>query len=46
LVCASQRPVLILYDAVAGHSGGPPMSKVIDDWTAELTFVAWRLGTH
>ena len=41
---ASGLPVLLLYDTKAGHSGGTPLSKIIEDRTAELTFVAWQLG--
>ena len=40
----SDRPVMILYDTKEGHSGGTPLSKVIEDSTLELTFVAWQLG--
>jgi prolyl oligopeptidase len=41
---SSDRPVMILYDTKAGHSGGTPLSTVIEDSTLELTFVAWQLG--
>jgi prolyl oligopeptidase len=41
---ASDRPVLLHYDTKAGHSGGKPVSKQIDDLTQELTFMAWQLG--
>ena len=40
----SERPVLLHYDTKAGHSGGKPVSKQIDDLTQELTFMAWQLG--
>jgi len=40
----SNRPILILYDAKAGHSGGESLQKQIEDSTYELTFVAWQLG--
>lgn len=43
---ASDRPIMILYDAEAGHSGGEPFRKQIEDSTNELTFVAWQLGVH
>jgi prolyl oligopeptidase len=43
---SSERPVMILYDTKAGHSGGTPLSKVIEDSSLELTFVAWQLGMH
>ncbi|HTT63690.1 MAG TPA: prolyl oligopeptidase family serine peptidase [Bryobacteraceae bacterium] len=42
----SERPVMILYDTKAGHSGGTPLSKVIEDSSLELTFVAWQLGVQ
>jgi prolyl oligopeptidase len=41
---ASGRPVLLLYDTAAGHSGGKPMSKAIDDSSLEMAFLAWQLG--
>lgn len=40
----SQRPILLLYDAEAGHSGGETASKVVEDSTNELAFVSWQLG--
>ena len=43
---ASDRPIMLLYDAEAGHSGGEPLAKIIEDSTNELTFVAWQLGVH
>jgi prolyl oligopeptidase len=42
----SGRPVMILYDANAGHAGGEPFGKAIEDSANELTFVAWQLGVH
>jgi prolyl oligopeptidase len=42
----SDRPIMLLYDAEAGHSGGEPFRKQIEDSTNELTFVAWQLGVH
>ena len=38
------RPVLLRYDTKAGHSGGPPVSKQIEDLTDELSFLFWQLG--
>ncbi len=38
------RPVLLHYDTKAGHSGGLPASKVIDDLTQEMRFLFWQLG--
>jgi prolyl oligopeptidase len=40
----SDRPVLLSYDTKAGHSGGKPVSKQIDDLTKELMFLSWQLG--
>jgi prolyl oligopeptidase len=42
----SNRPVLLLYDAEAGHSGGATFQKQIENATDELTFVASQLGAH
>ena len=41
---ASGRPVVILYDTKAGHSGGKPLGKAIEDQSLELSFIAWQLG--
>ena len=41
---ASDRPVLLHYDTKAGHSGGKPLSQVIDDESEELGFLFWQLG--
>lgn len=40
----SGRPVLLLYDTKAGHAGGRPLSRMIDDESLELAFLAWQLG--
>ena len=40
----SNRPILLLYDTKAGHSGGKPQSKQIEDLSMELTFLFWQLG--
>jgi prolyl oligopeptidase len=39
----SDRPVLLHYDTKAGHSGGTPVSKQIEDLTDELSFLFWQL---
>ena len=39
----SSRPVLLHYDTKAGHSGGKPIGKQIDDLAQELTFLFWQL---
>jgi len=40
----SDKPMLLHYDTKAGHSGGLPVSKQIDDLTDELSFLFWQLG--
>ena len=40
----SERPILLRYDTKAGHSGGRPLGKLIDDLTEEFLFVYWQLG--
>jgi prolyl oligopeptidase len=40
----SEKPVLLHYDTKAGHSGGRPVSKQIEDLTDELSFLFWQLG--
>ena len=40
----SDRPILLHYDTKAGHSGGLPVSKQIDDATDTLSFLFWQLG--
>jgi prolyl oligopeptidase len=41
---SSGRPVMLLYDTKAGHSGGKPLSKIVEDDSLELSFLAWQLG--
>jgi prolyl oligopeptidase len=41
---ASDKPVLLHYDTKAGHSGGTPLTKQIEDLTDELSFLFWQLG--
>jgi prolyl oligopeptidase len=41
---SSDRPILLHYDTKAGHSGGLPVSKQIDDQTDTLSFLFWQLG--
>jgi prolyl oligopeptidase len=43
-VSTPDRPVLLLYDAEAGHAGGTPLNKQIIDESHELAFVSWQLG--
>jgi prolyl oligopeptidase len=40
----SERPVLLHYNTKAGHSGGLPVSQIIEDQTDELSFLFWQLG--
>ena len=40
----SDRPVLLHYDTKAGHSGGLPVSKLVDNMTDELSFLFWQLA--
>lgn len=40
----SSNPVVLRYDTEAGHSGGRPVSSIIDELTAELRFLLWRLS--
>jgi prolyl oligopeptidase len=40
----SGKPVLLLYDTKAGHAGGRPLSKTIEDLSLEIAFLFWQLG--
>jgi prolyl oligopeptidase len=40
---SSGRPVLLLYDTKAGHAGGRPIGKVVEDLSLEMAFLAWQL---
>ena len=39
----SDRPVLLLYDTKSGHSGGRPISKIIEENTDIFSFLFWQL---
>ena len=41
---AGDAPILLLYDTKAGHAGGMPVNKAIEDDTNELSFLFWQLG--
>jgi prolyl oligopeptidase len=43
---AGERPILVRYDTEAGHSGGLPVTKTIQDVTTRLHFVMWQLGMN
>ena len=40
----SGRPIVLRYDTRAGHAGGRPLAKVIDDTSEEMAFLFWQLG--
>ncbi len=40
----SGRPILLHYDTKAGHAGGKPVSKQIEDGADETHFLFWQLG--
>ena len=40
----SGRPVLLRYHAAAGHSGGQPVSRRIDELVDTLGFLLWQVG--
>ncbi|MCW5964858.1 MAG: S9 family peptidase [Bryobacterales bacterium] len=40
---SSAHPVLLLYDTQAGHSGGKPQSKAVEDASLEFAFLFWQL---
>lgn len=42
----SGRPVMLLYDTQAGHAGGRPQSKIIEDASFEYAFLFWQLGIN
>jgi prolyl oligopeptidase len=41
---AGARPILLKYDTEAGHSGGLPVTKTIEDTALRLQYVMWQLG--
>jgi prolyl oligopeptidase len=40
----AERPILLAYDTEAGHSGGLPLTKTVDDTALRLQFVMWQVG--
>lgn len=41
-----KEPILIRIDHNAGHGGGKPLSKVIDEWGDIYSFVMYNLGMN
>jgi prolyl oligopeptidase len=42
----SDRPVLLHYETKAGHSGGLPVNKIIENLTDEYSFLFWQLEVN
>jgi hypothetical protein len=40
----SEAPILLRYHIQAGHSGGQTADQQVDELTALLGFLQWRLG--
>jgi prolyl oligopeptidase len=40
----SDRPILLHYDTTAGHSGGTPVGKQIENTVDETSYLLWQLG--
>ena len=40
----SDNPIVLHYDTKAGHSGGTPVGKLIEDYVDQMSFLLWRLG--
>jgi len=40
----SDNPVLLFYDAKAGHSGSDPVSKEVEENAVQLGFLFWQFG--
>ncbi len=43
---ASDKPILLHYDTAAGHAGGMPIAKQVDELTSEFMFLMWQLGVE
>lgn len=41
---AGPNPIMLRYDTEAGHSGGMPVSKQIENSTDLLSFIFWQIG--
>jgi prolyl oligopeptidase PreP (S9A serine peptidase family) len=44
IVGGSDKPVLLLYDTKAGHSGGKTYDRMISNLVDEFSFLFWQLG--
>lgn len=42
----SDKPVLLLYDTKAGHSGGKTYDRMISNLVDEFSFLFWQLGMN
>jgi prolyl oligopeptidase len=43
---ATDHPILLHYDTAAGHSGGTPAGKQVENTTDELSYLFWQLGVN
>ncbi|HLY92085.1 MAG TPA: prolyl oligopeptidase family serine peptidase [Candidatus Angelobacter sp.] len=43
---AADHPILLHYDTAAGHSGGTPAGKQVENTTDELSYLFWQLGVN
>ena len=41
---SSDRPIFLRYDTKAGHAGGQPLSKTVDNLSLEMAFLFSQLG--
>jgi prolyl oligopeptidase len=41
---SSDDPILIHYNTAAGHSGGRPISDILEDMLVQVRFLVWQLG--
>jgi prolyl oligopeptidase len=40
---SSDNPILLQYDTQAGHSGGKPTDKYVEDLTDQMLFLFWQI---
>lgn len=43
---SKDHPIILDYDTKAGHSGGKPVSQIIEDGVNQLSFLLWQLGAN